>query len=155
MMEGGVDDARSDAVGDQRAQGGFAGAARKPDPVAVAHPALLGVVRMHLQAVFLMPHHIGGATGLGADIVLAEDAPVVKSSGKRGPVRSSVATYSVIMNLPLPRTKPSMCMTGVPSGAFSLQGHCTEPSRSSLSKETPAKVGVNAAISSMISEGWL
>ena len=57
---------------------------------------------------------------------------MVSSSGKRGPVRSSVGTYSVITNLPLPRTKPSMCMTGVPSGAFSLHGHCTEPSSSSL-----------------------
>ena len=53
--------------------------------------------------------------------------PVVSSSGKRGPVFSSVATYSVRMNLPLPRTKPPMCMIGVPSGAFSLHGHCTEP----------------------------
>src|SRR5258708_5565209 len=31
--------------------------------------------------------------------------PVVSSSGKRGPVRSSVATNSVSMNCPLPRTK--------------------------------------------------
>ena len=36
------------------------------------------------------------------------------------------------MNLPLPRTKPSICMIGVPSGAFSLQGHWTEPTSSSL-----------------------
>ena len=43
--------------------------------------------------------------------------------GKRSVVRSSVGTNSVIMNLPLPRTKRSICMIGVPSGAFSLQGH--------------------------------
>ena len=42
-------------------------------------------------------------------------------------------------------------MIGVPSGALSLHGHCTLPSWSSLSKLTPAKVGVSAAISSMIS----
>ena len=76
---------------------------------------------------------------------------MVSSSGKRGPVFSSVGTYSVITNLPLPRTKPPMCMIGVPSGAFSLHGHWTEPSSSSFSKETPAKVGVSRAISSMIS----
>jgi len=38
-------------------------------------------------------------------------------------VRSSVATYSVMTNLPLPRTKPSICITGVPSGAAALHGH--------------------------------
>jgi hypothetical protein len=59
--------------------------------------------------------------------------PVVSKSGKRGPVFSSVATYSVRMNLPRPRTKPSTCISGVPSGAFSLQGHCTDPIVSSLS----------------------
>jgi hypothetical protein len=59
--------------------------------------------------------------------------PVVSNSGKRGPVFSSVATYSVRMNLPLPRTKPSMCISGVPSGALSLQGHWTDPIVSSFS----------------------
>ena len=78
---------------------------------------------------------------------------MVRSSGKRGPTFSSVATYSVIRNLPLPRTKPPMCMTGVPSGAFSLHGHWIEPSSSSRLNETPAKVGVSRAISSMISDG--
>jgi hypothetical protein len=34
-----------------------------------------------------------------------------------------VATYFVIRNLPLPRTKVPMCITGMPSGDFSLQGH--------------------------------
>src|SRR5579883_1917082 len=73
VMEGGVDHARRDPLGDSRAQGRLAGAARKPDPVAVAHAALLGIVRMDLQPVLLMPDHIVGAPGLGADIVLAED----------------------------------------------------------------------------------
>ncbi|KAG0772323.1 hypothetical protein G6F21_014499 [Rhizopus arrhizus] len=59
--------------------------------------------------------------------------PVVNSSGKRRVLRSSVGTYLVIMNLPLPRTKASMCMMGVPSGALSLQGHCRLPSLSSFS----------------------
>ena len=81
--------------------------------------------------------------------------PVVSSSGKRGPTFSSVGTYSVIMKLPLPRAKPPICMTGVPSGAFSLHGHWTEPTLSRRSNETPAKVGVRRAISSMISDGWL
>ena len=58
---------------------------------------------------------------------------MVRSSGKRSVVRSSVGTYSVIMNLPLPRTKPPTCMIGVPSGALSLQGHWMLPSSSILS----------------------
>ena len=49
--------------------------------------------------------------------------PVVRISGKRGPVRSSVGTNSVIMNLPVPRTNRSTCMIGVPSGAAALHGH--------------------------------
>ncbi len=58
---------------------------------------------------------------------------MVSSNGKRGPTFSSVATYSVIMKLPLPRAKPPICMTGVPVGAFSLHGHWTEPTFSSSS----------------------
>ncbi len=69
---------------------------------------------------------------------------MVSSSGKRGPVLSSVGMYSVTTKCPLPRTKPPTCMTGVPSGALSLHGHWMEPRRSSLSNETPAKVGVSA-----------
>ena len=37
------------------------------------------------------------------------------------------------MRSTLPRTKRSTCIKGVPAGALSLQGHCTEPSFSSLS----------------------
>ena len=80
--------------------------------------------------------------------------PVVRISGNLAPVRSSVATNSVIMKRPRPRTKRSTCIIGVPIGALSLQGHCIEPSSSSLAKETPAKLGVSDAISSMISDGW-
>ena len=81
--------------------------------------------------------------------------PVVRISGKERLVRSVVGTNSVTMKRPLPRTKPPTCMRGVPSGALSLHGHWTEPSSSSLAKETPAKVGVSCAISSMISEASL
>ena len=42
-------------------------------------------------------------------------------------------------------------MSGVPFGALSLHGHWIDPMASILSKETPAKVGVRRAISSMIS----
>jgi hypothetical protein len=59
--------------------------------------------------------------------------PVVSNNGKRGPLRSSVGTYSVIMKRPRPRAKLSICITGVPEGAFTLQGHCTEPYLSSVS----------------------
>ena len=40
-------------------------------------------------------------------------------------------------------------------GAAALQGHWILPSWSILSKLTPVNVGVSAAISSMISDGWL
>jgi len=41
-------------------------------------------------------------------------------------------------------------MIGVPRGAASLHGHWTLPSASSFANETPAKVGVVLAISSVI-----
>ncbi len=78
--------------------------------------------------------------------------PVVRISGKRRFVRSSVGTKGVATKWPLPRTNEPMCMIGVPSGAFSLHGHWTLPTLSRRSNETPAKVGVVAAISSMICE---
>ena len=78
--------------------------------------------------------------------------PVVRSNGNLRVDFSSVATYGVGMNLPSPRTNSFMCIVGVPSGAFSLTGHCKDPTRSKCSNETPAKVGVVAAISSMISD---
>jgi len=43
-------------------------------------------------------------------------------------------------------------MIGVPSGAASLHGHCTDLTSSRCLKLTPAKVGVVAAISSMIAD---
>jgi hypothetical protein len=45
------------------------------DPVAVADAALLGVVRVDLQPVLVVPGDVGGAPRLRADVVLAEDAP--------------------------------------------------------------------------------
>ena len=78
--------------------------------------------------------------------------PVVSNNGNLRVDFSSVATYGVGMNFPSPRTNSLMCIVGVPSGAFSLTGHCNDPTRSKCSNETPAKVGVVAAISSMISD---
>ena len=74
MVEGRVDDARRHALGDQRPQRRLAGAALDAHPVAVADAALLGVVRVDLQPVLLVPDDILGAPRLRADIVLAEDA---------------------------------------------------------------------------------
>ncbi len=54
------------------------------------------------QTVFL------GAPGLRADIVLRQDTAGRQQKRKRPVVRSSVATYSVIMNLPRPRENPPM-----------------------------------------------
>jgi hypothetical protein len=58
--------------------------------------------------------------------------PVVRISGYMRVTFSSVGTYCVMMKRPLPRTKRSMCMVGVPSGAASLHGHWMLPSLSSL-----------------------
>jgi hypothetical protein len=80
--------------------------------------------------------------------------PVVSSSGKRGPVRSSVGTYSVRMNLPLPRTKPSMCMTGVPSGRL-VAGPLDRAHFVELLVADAGEGRRQRAISSMISEGWV
>ncbi|MNN59292.1 hypothetical protein D3C81_1743990 [compost metagenome] len=69
---------------------------------------------------------------------------------------SPLPKYLVLMKRPLPRTNSSMCMVGVPSGASALQGHWMLPPNSSIRlKLTPVKVGVKAAISSMISRGCL
>ena len=73
VMEGRVDDARRDPVGNQRPQRRLAGAAGELHPVAVANAALLGVVRMDFQPVLGMPDDVFGAPRLRADIVLAEE----------------------------------------------------------------------------------
>ena len=110
-------------------------------------------MRVDFQPVLLVPAAVLGAAGLGADVVLAE-RPVVRISGKRRVTFSSLATYCVGRKRPLPRTKPPTCMIAVPaSSVVSLQGHCTLPRRSIFSKLTPAKLGVSAAISSMICDG--
>lgn len=92
-------------------------------------PRSSDVLRMDLQHVLAVPHDVRRAAGLRA-LYCDRMRPVVKSNGKRRVLRSSVGTYLVIMNLPLPRTKASMCMIGVPSGAPSLHGHCRLPSLS-------------------------
>ena len=73
-MERGVDHARLHALGDPRAQHGLAGAAGDADPVAVGDAALLGVVRMDLEAVLVVPAVVLGAARLRADVVLRQDA---------------------------------------------------------------------------------
>ena len=51
-------------LGDQRAQRRLAGAARELHPVAVADAAILGVMRMDLEPILLVPHDVGGAPRL-------------------------------------------------------------------------------------------
>src|SRR5271163_3582504 len=74
-MEGRVDDAGRDTLGDLRAYRGLAGAAAYFDSRAVAHATLLGVVGMNLEHVLMMPHDVGRAAGLRADVVLGENSP--------------------------------------------------------------------------------
>jgi hypothetical protein len=74
MVEGGVDDARRDAVGDQRAQRRIAGAALSFTQSPSRMPrcsASCGWISSRSS----MPDDILGAPCLRADIVLAEDAP--------------------------------------------------------------------------------
>src|ERR1044072_5424923 len=72
MMEGRIDDARCNTIGNQRSQRGVAGAADELHPVAIANAALLGIMRMDFQPVFRMPDDILGPPRLRPDIVLAE-----------------------------------------------------------------------------------
>ena len=74
MVERGVDHARRHALGDQRAQRRLASPTLQTHPVAVAHAAHLGIVRVDLEPVFRVPDHVVGAPRLRADIVLAENA---------------------------------------------------------------------------------
>ncbi len=73
-MERRIDDARRYPVGDVGAQRGLARTAGEPHPVALADAALLGVMRMDLQQVLVVPDDVGGPPGLRPDIVLAENA---------------------------------------------------------------------------------
>ena len=82
--------------------------------------------------------------------------PVVSSSGKRGPVLSSVATYSVTMKRALAaheavdvhqRRALGCCLVAGPLHRALLLEE--------LVADTPAKLGVVAAISSMICDGWV
>src|SRR5580658_5605171 len=74
-MEGGVNHAWLHPLGDARAQHRVARAAHYAHPVALRDAALLGVVRMDLQAILIVPAIVLGAPRLGADVVLAQDAP--------------------------------------------------------------------------------
>ena len=74
MMECRIDHARRDTIGELRAQRRLAGAALQPYQVTLTNAALLGVVRMDFEQVFLVPLRIVGAASLRADIVLRQDA---------------------------------------------------------------------------------
>ena len=116
-MERRVDDARLHAFGDLRVQRrsrrrgsaarrdrrrGCRGSRRRTDGFPARPPRASGCSRCAASA-----RRRCIATGCGRSSA---------SSGKSGPVRSSVGTYSVSMNWPLPRTKRSTCMIGVPVG---------------------------------------
>ena len=74
-VEGGIDDAGLDALGDARAQHRIAGAAGDADPIALGDAALLGIVGMDFEPILVVPAVVLGAPGLRADVVLGEDAP--------------------------------------------------------------------------------
>src|SRR5471030_2217979 len=74
-VERGVHHARGDPFGHPRTQYGLSGAAADADPVTFVDATSLGVGRVDFQAVFVVPGDVLGTPGLGADVVLAEDAP--------------------------------------------------------------------------------
>ena len=122
-MERGVDHARLHALGNVRVQSDFAGAAGKRNEFAIADAAIFRVEGMNLEHVLVVPGVVRRCAAVCAPTLYCERMrPVVRISGKRSVVRSSVGTNSVIMNLPLPRTNPPTCITGVPSGAFVVAG---------------------------------
>ena len=102
-MERGVDHARGHPIGNLRAR--LARAAGEPPAVAVADSALLRVLRMNFEQVFLVPERVGGAACLRADIVLRQDTARSKEQREARLVFPLVAVYP--MNLPAPRTKRS------------------------------------------------
>src|SRR5580700_1169470 len=74
VMERRVDNAGRHTIGDFDAKRRFASAACKLDPVAVADAALLCIMRMHFEQIFLVPQRVVGSPRLRPDIVLREDA---------------------------------------------------------------------------------
>src|SRR5580704_17550279 len=73
VMECRIDHARRYSIGYVDAQRCFASAARELDPIAIANAALFGVMRVHLEQVFLVPERIIGAPRLRADVILRQD----------------------------------------------------------------------------------
>src|SRR3546814_15783601 len=74
MVEGGVDHARGDPLGNERTQRRFARATAQAYPVVVLDSPIFGIGRVDLQSVLRVPGGVGGAAGLRADIIVAEDA---------------------------------------------------------------------------------
>ena len=81
VMESGVNHARLHALGQRGAQHGFARAAVNAHPIALGNAALLRVVRMNLDNIFVMPFHIFGAPRLCAYIVLTQNATRCQNQG--------------------------------------------------------------------------
>lgn len=73
-MEGGVHHARLHSGAYFGLQHGIAGAAGQAYPVALVYAAFFGVVRVQFQPVLVVPALVAGTAGLGAYVVLAEDA---------------------------------------------------------------------------------
>src|SRR5271168_3953193 len=74
-MKSRVNHAGLNTLGDTGAQYRIARAAGNAHPIALGDTALLGIMRMNLEAVFIVPLVVLGAPRLRADVVLAQDAP--------------------------------------------------------------------------------
>ena len=152
-VEGGVDHARLHALGDRRAQHRLAGAAGDADPVAVADAALLGVVRMDLEPVFVVPLVVGAcaasarrrctATGCGRWSAAAGSVRVTFSSRRHvlGDDEAALAAHEVV-DVHDGRAASGGVVVARPLHAAELV---------ELRVAHAGKVGVSAAISSMIS----
>ena len=75
VVEGRIYDAGRHPLGDERPQGGLAGAASEAHPVAFLDAAIFGVEWVYLEAILGMPGGVRGAPRLCPDIIVAEDAP--------------------------------------------------------------------------------
>ena len=124
MVEGGVDDARLHALGDLGAQRGLADAARPARPRSPSRMPRFSASNGWISSTSsVVPRDVVGAPRLRADIVLREDAA---GGQEQREARAGALVGRHVLGdheRPLPRTKPSTCMIGVPSGAASLHGH--------------------------------
>ena len=152
VMEGGVNHALRHALGHIGAQRRRPHARGDGDHLAVADAAHLSIVRVDFQNILGMPGHILGAARLRADIVLRENA--AGGEDERELAVGALVRRHIVGDHEAAKTAHELsdmhdrCAIG--GGIIARPLHRTH--LIDLAKDTPLKVGVTRAISSMISE---